>query len=97
MDLLKQYHMQGLVNALIEHHPNIGDMISNRYLKVMFKMPKMGHLPKPASHPFQTNSPLGANVLSLRNESAAKTLHSSLGPWPAALQARRNDIFCVGI
>ena len=39
--------MQGLVNALIEHHPNIGDMISNRYLKVMFKMPKVGHLPKP--------------------------------------------------
>jgi len=47
MDLLKQCHMQGLVNALTEHHPNIGDMISNRYLKVMFKMPKVGHLPKP--------------------------------------------------
>ena len=40
------------------HHPNIGDMIS-KYLQqllesdsnVMFKMPKVGHLPKPASFP----------------------------------------------
>ena len=32
---------------IIEHHPNIGDRISNRYLKVMFKIPKMGHLPNP--------------------------------------------------
>ena len=38
----------GLVNVLIEHHPNIGDIISNRYLKVMFKIPQMGHLPNPA-------------------------------------------------
>ena len=31
----------GLVNVLIEHHPNIGDIISNRYLKVMWtKSPK---------------------------------------------------------
>ena len=35
------------VNVLIKHHPNIGDIISNRYLKVMFKIPKMGHLPNP--------------------------------------------------
>ena len=26
--------------------------------------------------------PLGAGVPSLRNDSAAKMLHSSLGPWP---------------
>ena len=39
--------LQGLVNVLIEHHPNIGDIIFNRYLKVMFKIPKMGHLPNP--------------------------------------------------
>ena len=38
-------HGQGLVNVLIEHHPTIGDIISNRYLKVMFKIPKKGHLP----------------------------------------------------
>ena len=36
---------QGLVNVPIEHHPSIGDIISNRYLKVMFKIPKKGHLP----------------------------------------------------
>ena len=40
--------MQGLVNVLIEHHPNIGDIISNRYLKVMLQKNKMGHLPNPA-------------------------------------------------
>jgi hypothetical protein len=38
---------QGLVDVLIEHHTNIGDIISNRYLKVMFKIPKMGNLPNP--------------------------------------------------
>ena len=38
---------QGLVNVLIEHHPNIGDIISNRYLKGMFQIPKLGHLPSP--------------------------------------------------
>ena len=27
---------QGLVNILLEHHTNIGDIISNRYLKVMW-------------------------------------------------------------
>ena len=30
----------GLVNVLIEHHPNIGDIISNRYLKVMLQKTK---------------------------------------------------------
>ena len=43
----RQHQMEGLVNVLIEHHPNIGDIISNRYLKVMFKIPKIGHLPNP--------------------------------------------------
>ena len=38
---------QGLVNVPIEYHPSIGDIISNRYLKVMFKIPKKGHLPTP--------------------------------------------------
>jgi len=27
---------QGLVDVLIEHHPTIGDIITNKYLKVMF-------------------------------------------------------------
>ena len=39
--------IQGLVNVPIEHHPSIGYIISNRYLKVMFKIPKKGHLPTP--------------------------------------------------
>jgi hypothetical protein len=37
---------QGLLNVLIEHHPKIGDIIFN-YLKVMFKIPKIAHLPSP--------------------------------------------------
>ena len=40
---------QGLVSIPIEHHPNIGDIISSKYLKVMFKIPKMGHLPTPVN------------------------------------------------
>ena len=57
---------QGLVNVPIEHHPNIGDIISNKYLRVMFKITKMGHLPTleqilrkpsdPAKEPRQTSS-----------------------------------------
>ena len=31
----------------VSHHPNIGDLISNKYLKVTFKIPKKGHLPNP--------------------------------------------------
>ena len=38
---------QGLVNVPIEHHPTIGDIISKRYLKVMFKIPKKGHQSQP--------------------------------------------------
>ena len=40
-------HIQGLVNVPIEHHPTIGDRISNRYGKVMFKITNKGHLPTP--------------------------------------------------
>ena len=47
---------QGLVNVPIEHHPTIGDIISNKYLKVMFKIAKKGHLLTPVephySNPF---------------------------------------------
>ena len=35
------------VDVPLEHHPTIGDVISNRYLKVMLKIPKKGHLPTP--------------------------------------------------
>ena len=35
--------------ANYSHHPKIGDRISNRYFKVMFKIPKMGHLPNPVT------------------------------------------------
>ena len=44
--------IQGLVNAPIEHHPTIGDINSNRYLKVIFKIPKKGHLPTPVISDF---------------------------------------------
>ena len=52
---------QGLVNVPIEHHPSIGDTISNRYLKVMFEIPKKGHLPthvhcNPMSSQFRNHS-----------------------------------------
>ena len=40
--------LQGLVNVPIKHRPTIGDIISNRYLKVMLKIPKKGHLPTTA-------------------------------------------------
>ena len=52
-------HWQGLVNVLIEHHPTIGDIITNKYLKVMFKIPKTGHLPiyqPPLNHHHKTVS-----------------------------------------
>ena len=39
---------QGLGNVPIKHHPTIGDIISNKYLQVRFKIPKKGHLPSPA-------------------------------------------------
>ena len=39
--------ISGLVNVPIEHHPTIGDINSNRYLKVIFKIPKKGHWPTP--------------------------------------------------
>ena len=34
MMLLHVMQFQGLVNVLLAHHPNIGDIISNKYLKV---------------------------------------------------------------
>ena len=41
-------HIQPLFYSVpMEHHPTIGDIISNRYLKVMFKIPNKGHLPTP--------------------------------------------------
>ena len=40
-------YLQGLVDVQIKHHPTIGDIISNKYLKVMYKIPKKGHLPTP--------------------------------------------------
>ena len=44
--------IQGLVNVLIEHHPTTGDIISNRYLKVMFKIPKFRDInPNPCYKP----------------------------------------------
>ena len=45
----KKHIAQGLVNVLIEYLPTIGDLISNRYLEVMFKIPKKGHLPTPVA------------------------------------------------
>ena len=36
-----------MANVQIEHHPTIGDIISNKYLKVMSKILKKWHLPTP--------------------------------------------------
>ena len=46
---------QGLVNVLIEHHPTTGDIITHRYMKVMFKITKKGHLPIPAERYMDKN------------------------------------------
>ena len=40
-------YIQGLVNVLIEHHPTMGIFKTNGYLRVMFQIPKTGHLPTP--------------------------------------------------
>ena len=43
------------VNVLIEHHPNIGDIISNRYVfKWCSKFPSHGTFTKPCYSGFQT-------------------------------------------
>ena len=43
--------IQGWVNVLVEHHPTIEDMITKKYLKVMWnKSP--GHLPTPEIYMF---------------------------------------------
>ena len=47
--ILKKHIAQGLVNVPIEYLPTIREIISNRYLKVMFKIPKKGHLPTPVA------------------------------------------------
>ena len=57
---------QGLVNVLIEHHPNIGNIISNRYLKVMFKIPKKGHLPTPGKCHVNGHLPQGGEGIAER-------------------------------
>ena len=58
--------VQGLVNVPIKHHPTIGDIISNKYLKVMFKIPKTGHLPTPVVGRMRFDSGCGTWYL-LRN------------------------------
>lgn len=39
-------HVLG-VGVLIEHHPTIWDILPNRHLKVIFRIPKRTHLPRP--------------------------------------------------
>ena len=38
---------QGLEKVPITHHPTLGDIISNKYLKLMFKIPKNDHQSQP--------------------------------------------------
>ena len=38
-------HPLGLVNVQVKHHPTSGDIISSRYLEVMFRITKHEHLP----------------------------------------------------
>jgi hypothetical protein len=91
---------QGLVNVLVEHHPNIGDIISNRYLKklVMFKIPKMGHLPSPAIVLFVTlqNPPRRRDVLN--THAAQLGLHRfNILPWNSDPKIVVNDSsICLG-
>ena len=47
IDMLSLWYWQGLVNVLFEHDPTLRDKISNRYLKVMFKISETEHLPTP--------------------------------------------------
>ena len=42
---------QWVVNVLLEHDPTIGDIISSRYWKVMFKIPKKRQLPTSCDMP----------------------------------------------
>ena len=50
------FKKQGLVSVLIEHHPTIGDIISNRYLKVMWdKSPIVGTFTNPWTSNEQTS------------------------------------------
>ena len=88
--------IQGLVNVLVEHHPNIGDIISNRYLKklVMFKIPKMGHLPNPAIVLFVTlqNPPRRRDVLN--THAAQLGLHRfNILPWNSDPKNRGEWLF----
>ena len=77
-----KYQVQGLVNFLIEHHPKIEDIISNRYLKVMFKVPKMGHLPKTLIWSSEKNIPNPDLLLDKLIQPVTRTLfikkHTSL-------------------
>ena len=79
------YGKQGLVNVLIEHHPTIGDIITNKYLKVMFKIPKTGHLPTPGKHKDNPNPKHHNKNSDMTNPAAKKTLrdpHAILvGGW----------------
>ena len=55
MEILQRI-LQGLVNVLIEHHPNMGD-IRNQLLESDVKeIPKMGHLPNPVQ--WRTGDPI---------------------------------------
>ena len=65
---------QGLVNVLIEHHPNIADIISNKYLKVMFKLPKIGHVPSPVESLVKHDNPKSGNFIPMIRHTCFPTL-----------------------
>ena len=92
---LRQWAMaQGSVNVRLEHHPIIGNIISNIYLKVMVKIPKKGHLPTPVTcH----NNLLGKNTHAIGKKKATANIKMSAAkisfehshdPWDVDQQCR---------
>ena len=71
--------IQGLVNVPIQHHPTIGDIISNRYWKVMFKISKKGHLPTSVA---RAKSPTSSGW---RMAPGHRTIRRGAGHWAAGL------------
>jgi hypothetical protein len=75
--------MQGLVNVIIEHHPNIGDIISNRCLKVMFKILQHPHLhPSAVGPPWALGLVINScDVTPVRIELMGRTGEFAIGKW----------------
>ena len=56
--MLQAVMFPGLVNVPIQHHPTTADIISNKPLKVMFKIPRRGHQSQPLDLPEGNDHPV---------------------------------------